>query len=131
MIEFFMNVSKLLMGLTCVLAPVIILLMTLAQRDRRRHSLNTVVLGQLNRRELGGLYSVSIRPRLLGGGIVSVDLWNCSRDQVRDVLEGLAERLPRTVRLEVNGLTDRGRCPERRFDPIGCSTGFYGCSVCR
>ena len=117
------SIMKAIIGFLCILSPVIAVLIALALRDRRQGRLSTTALQLLNRPEFRGLFSVSIRTHLFSEETVSVEIWSCSRDQVRDVLEGLAERLPRGVRFEVNGWTDaRGlRSPRPAAD---CAGGF-------
>ena len=132
MTEFCLSLFKLTIGVLSVLAPVALGIAALARRDRRQHALSTIVLQQLNAPELRGLFAVSVRTRPFRGDSVSVTLWNCSRDQLWDVMERLALRLPRTVRLEVNGLTGSHTRSDWRLSSAGCSTeGPCGCGACR
>jgi hypothetical protein len=49
---------------------------------------------------------VKVKSSFFSGGLVAVDLWSCSRDQLWDVLQRLSARLPSHVRVEVNGISD-------------------------
>lgn len=131
MIELCLNLSRLALGFLVILGPVAISIAVLGRRERRRRALSTIVLQQLNLPELRGLYAVSVRSRPFGGENVSVDLHNCSRDQLWGVMERLAVRLPRAVRFEVNGLTDNRTRSDWRLSSAGCNTELCGCGVCR
>jgi len=131
MAELSLNLFKLAIGFLCVLAPVAVGIAVLGRRDRRQQLLSTIVLQQLNAPDLRGLFAVSVRSRLFVGDSVSVDLWNCSRDQLWDVMERLANRLPRSVRFEVNGLTDSRTRSDWRLSSIGCRPELCECGACR
>lgn len=106
MIELLISLSKLVIGFFCIAGPVVVLLMWLRARDRRVAMLSTVALKELNLPELRGLFAVKIKNNPFSGGVVAVDLWNCSRDQLWDVLLRLSAQLPSHVRVEVNGISD-------------------------
>ena len=74
--------------------------------------LYTTVLSELSLPHLRGLYTVKVKSSPPWADQVVVDLWNCSRDQVWEVIETLSSKLPSRVGLEVNGITDcRVRSP--------------------
>jgi hypothetical protein len=123
MTGLFVNVFELLFGLLGVVSPFILAMMALARRDRRHLSLSTTVLSLLNRPELRGLFTVTIRSSLFRGDSVSVEIWNCSRDQLWDVMEALSERLPDSARLAVNGLSTRRAREGWRLGMRGCPSG--------
>ena len=106
MIELLISLSKLVIGFFCIAGPVVVLLMWLRARDRRVAMLSTVALKELNLPELRGLFAVKIKNNPFSGKVVAVDLWNCSRDQLWDVLLRLSAQLPSHVRVEVNGISD-------------------------
>jgi hypothetical protein len=106
MTELLMNLGKLAIGFLCILGPVALLMAFLRSRDRREAVLSAKVLQELNSPELRGLYSVTVRSRLIGADKVIVDLWGCSRDQVWDLMERLSARLPADMRVAVNGISN-------------------------
>ncbi|MGE5255968.1 MAG: hypothetical protein ACM3KE_04815 [Hyphomicrobiales bacterium] len=106
MIELLISLGKLAVGFLCIAGPVVVLLMWLRTRDRRVAMLSSAALRELNLPELRGLFAVKIKSSFFSGGLVAVDLWNCSRDQLWDVLQRLSARLPSHVRVEVNGISD-------------------------
>jgi hypothetical protein len=75
-------------------------------RDQRESKLFATVLAELNIPRLRGLTTVKVNSTPLWADTVVVELWNCSREQVWDVIEALSAKLPSRVRLEVNGITD-------------------------
>jgi hypothetical protein len=105
MMELVTSLWKLGMGFLCILGPVVVLLAFLRIRDLREDSLRTRVLLELNSPNLRGLYSMEVESRPFGSDTVKVDLWNCSREQVWDLMERLSVRLPAHVRVEVNGIS--------------------------
>lgn len=131
MSELLMTLARVALGFICLTAPVAVLLIALERRDRRTLALNTIVLQQLNAPELRGLYAATVKARPFGGGRVSVDLWDCSRNQLWDVMDRLALVLPRSVRFEVNGLSDRRTRIERCGRPYESTPELCGCGVCR
>jgi hypothetical protein len=131
MTELLTTLAQLALGFMGLMAPVAVLLVALERRDRRARALNTIALQQLNTPELRGLYAVAVKTRPFGGGRVSVDLWGCSRHQLWDVMDRLALALPRSVRFEVNGLSDRRTRIERCGRPYESTPELCGCGVCR
>jgi hypothetical protein len=105
MMELVTSLWKLGMGFLCILGPVVVLLAFLRIRDLREDSLRNRVLLELNSPNLRGLYSMEVESRPFGSDTVKVDLWNCSREQVWDLMERLSVRLPAHVRVEVNGIS--------------------------
>jgi hypothetical protein len=106
MIELVVSLGKLLIGFLGMVGPVALLLVFLSNRDRRVDQLSTTVLRELNAPELRGLFAVKIRSNPFSGEVVAVDLWNCSRDQLWEVLQRLSAQLPPRVRVEINGISD-------------------------
>lgn len=131
MTELLTTIARVAVGFLCLTAPVAVLFIALERRDRRALALNTLVLQQLNTPELRGLYAVTVRPRPFGGDRVWIDLWECSRHQLWDVMDRLAVALPRSVRFEVNGLSDRRTRIEQCGRPYESTPGLCSCGVCR
>ncbi len=129
--ELMMTLAQLAVGFLCLMTPVAVLVVALERRDRRALALNTIVLQQLNTPELRGLYAVAVRPRPFGSDRVSIDLWGCSRHQLWDVMDRLALALPRSVRFEVNGLSDRRTRIEQCGRSYESTPGLCSCGVCR
>ena len=106
MIALLISLGKLVIGFLCIAGPVVVLLIWLSTRDRRVALLSTAALKELNLPELRGLFAVKIKSNPFSGGVVAVDLWNCPREQLWDVLQRLSAQLPPHVRVEVNGISD-------------------------
>ena len=106
MAELLVNLAKLFVGFLCIVGPVVVLLVFLRTRDRQVAMLSTTALKELNLPELRGLFAVRIKSNPFSGGVVAVDLWNCSREQLWDVMQRLSAQLPAHVRVEVNGISD-------------------------
>jgi hypothetical protein len=106
MTELFVNFGKLSIGFLGILGPLALLLGFLHIRDRRQSMLYPTVLRELNSPDLRGRFAVNIRCRPFGADAVSVELWQCSREQAWDIIERLSAKLPDHVRLEVDGLAD-------------------------
>lgn len=106
MIDLLASLAKLSFGFLAILGPMALVFVVLQIRDRRESLLFAAVLVELNRPHLRGLFTVKVKSRPIGPDTVVVDLWNCSREQVWDVIETLSTKLPSRVRLEVNGITD-------------------------
>ncbi|MGE5257819.1 MAG: hypothetical protein ACM3KE_14170 [Hyphomicrobiales bacterium] len=106
MTELLVSLGKLSIGFLGILGPVALLLCFLHIRDRRQSTLYPIVLCELNRPDLRGMFAVKIKGRPLGADTVIVELWECSREQVWNVIERLSAKLPAHVRFEVNGITD-------------------------
>ena len=104
--DLIVSLAKLTIGFVGILGPVVLLLMIMNNRDRRESMLFATVLLELNRPHLRGLFTVKIKSRPLWADTVVVELWNCSREQVWNVIEILSAKLPTHARLEVNGITD-------------------------
>jgi hypothetical protein len=105
MVELFVSQGKLLTGFLCFLGS-FALLLVLRTHQRREAMLSTTVLQELNAPELRGLFALKIRSKPFLGEVVAVDLWNCSRDKICDVMQRLSAQLPSQVRVEVNGIRD-------------------------
>lgn len=106
MIDLLASLAKLSFGFLAILGPMALVFVVLQIRDRRESLLFAAVLVELNRPHLRGLFTVKVKSRPIGPDTVVVDLWNCSREQVWNVIEKLSAKLPSRVRLEVNGMTD-------------------------
>jgi hypothetical protein len=104
--DLIVSLAKLTIGFLGILGPVALLLMIMNNRDRRESMLFATVLLELNRPHLRGLFTVKIKSRPLWADTVVVELRNCSREQVWNVIEILSAKLPTHARLEVNGITN-------------------------
>jgi hypothetical protein len=101
--ELMFNLGKLFIGFTGSLGPVVFLMAALGTRDRRRSAISTTVFDALKSPELRGLYGVQITSRPFGRHAVIVSLCFCSKEQIREAMERLSDRLPPGVRFEVEG----------------------------
>lgn len=106
MVDLLVSLGKLTAGFLGILGPVALLILLLHLRDQRESKLFAITLAELNLPHLRGLSAVKIKSWPPWEATVVVELWNCSRDQVWDVIETLSAKLPSRVRLEVNGITD-------------------------
>jgi len=106
MFELLTNIGRLAIGFLGILGPVVFLIICLHLRDQRKSMLYAIVLAELNRPHLRGLYTVRAKIRSLRADTVVIDLWNCSREQVWQVVERLSTKVPPRVRVEVNGISD-------------------------
>ena len=106
MVDLLESLGKLTIGFLGILGPIVLLMTFLHVRDQRESMLFAIVLAELNLPQLRGLSTVKIKSRPLWADTVVVDLWNCSRERVWEVIETLSTKLPSRVRLEVNGITD-------------------------
>lgn len=101
--ELMFDLGKLVIGFSGMLGPVVFLMAALGARDRRRSALSTKVFDALKSPQLRGLYGVQITGRAFGRHTVIVSLCFCSKEQIREVMERLSDRLPPGVRFEVEG----------------------------
>jgi hypothetical protein len=106
MVQLLASLAKLAVGFLGILGPIVFLMMFLQVRDQRESMLYAIVLVELNLPQLRGLSTVKIKSRPLWADTVVVNLWNCSRERVWEVIDTLSIKLPSRVRLEVNGITD-------------------------
>jgi len=106
MIELLTNLGKLAIGFLCILWPFVLRIAFLRTRDRREAALSTRVLQGLNSPDLRGLFALKIKSKPFLGEVVAIDLWNCSRDQIWDVMQRLSAQLPSHIHVEVNGMSD-------------------------
>ena len=102
MFELLTNIGRLAIGFLGILGPVVFLIICLHVRDQRKSMLYAIVLAELNRPHLRGLYTVRAK---MWPDTVVIDLWNCSREQVWQVVERLSTKVPPRVRVEVNGIS--------------------------
>lgn len=116
--ELLTSIGKLTIGFLGILGPVVFLIAYLNGRDQRKSMLYSMALSALNQPHLRGLYTV----RIMGTDAVVIDLWNCSREQVRAVAERLSAKVPPRVRVEVNGISDcrMSSTKEKRCMPYRC-----------
>jgi hypothetical protein len=105
MLELLTSLGKLALGLLGILGPLVATIAFLRMRDMREAAISTRVLQALNSPDLRGLFFIKVKSRPIGADTVMVDLWNCSREQVWDLIERLSARLPANVRLGVNGIS--------------------------
>jgi hypothetical protein len=105
MLELFASQGNVFIGFLCFLGSFALLLI-LRTHQRREAMLSTTVLLELNAPELRGLFTVKIRSKPFLGEVVAVDLWNCSRDKICEVMQRLAAQVPSRVRVEINGVRD-------------------------
>ena len=104
--ELLIRLGELSIGVLSMMGP-LVLLMLLKLRDQRESILYTVVLKELNSPDLRGLFAVKIRCSVFSRqDTLMVELWNCSKEQVWDIIIRLSTHLPPKVRLVVNGVTD-------------------------
>jgi hypothetical protein len=106
MTELAISIGKLAIGFLCILGPFVLLVAFLRRRDMRETALSTRALQELNSPNLRGLFALKIKSNPFLGEVVAVDLWNCSRDQIWDLMQRLSARLPSHIRVEVNGMSD-------------------------
>jgi hypothetical protein len=104
----FLNIGKLVMGFSGILGPLVLYLLISGVRDQRESRLAAKVLSALNTPDLRGLYAVKIKCGPFRRDTAAIDIWNCSKEKVWEILMRLSTRLPSQVRLEVNGMTDSG-----------------------
>jgi hypothetical protein len=108
MTELMICLARLIVGFFLVVAPLICLIALLNARDHGMSIIEGIVAKELNSRELRGLVAASIKYALLSKRCrVKVDIWNCSSDQVWDVIDRLRVNLPSNARLFVNGIPTR------------------------
>jgi len=102
-----MPIVGLIIGTFMVLGPVMAFIGLLNWRERRESALHTSVLKQFATREIRGRIAIQVRCGLFSRpGIVTVDMWTCSRDEVWDAITRLGRHLPPGARLVVNGSVD-------------------------
>jgi hypothetical protein len=105
--ELVLNIGKLIVGFSCMLGPLVFYLRLASAREQRESRLVATILGELNAPDLRGLYAVKIERGIFQPDTAVIDLWNCSKERIWDVMTRLSARLPSNVRCEVNG-TDAG-----------------------
>jgi len=112
MLSLLLAVGRLALGFAAILGPVLLVLILCNARDRRHGLLAAIVQRELNVPALRGLTTVRMQGLFPHTDKVSVELWQCSRDQVWDIMERLTARLPSWVQVEVNGSAG-SRGPQR------------------
>jgi len=121
------NLAMLIAGLLGTIGPVALMLMLMYERDRRKSRLYSSVILELNRPHLRGNFTVKIRSWPFMANSVRIRFWDCSRDQVWNVIEAVSTKLPPDVRLEVNGITD---CRVNSTWKLTVERGIPAASVC-
>ena len=121
------HLARLVVGLLGTIGPVALLLIFMNARDRSESRLFTAVVLELNRPHLRGYFTVKVRSWPLFSNTVFIRLWDCSRDQVWNVLESVSAKLPPDVRLEVNGITD---CRARSTWKLTVTRAIPSASAC-
>ena len=102
------RLGGLLIGFVMALGPVVLTMGLLNLRDRRESALLGAVLAQLAPRDRRSRVAVRVRCALFWRrGVVSVDLWACSREEIWNLIARLGRALPPRVRLRVRGAMDR------------------------
>jgi len=105
--ELLIRLGELGIGFLSIMGPLVLLMVFLKLRDERESILYGVALKELNSPDLRGLFAVKIRCSVFSRqDTVMVDLWNCPKEQVWDVIIRLSTHLPPQVRLVVNGMAD-------------------------
>ncbi len=105
--ELLTRVGLLIIGFLIILGPLILLMGFLRLRERRESILLGVVLSELNSPNLRGLFAVDVNYGLFTRqGRVTIDLQDCSKEQIWEAIVRLSARLPLQVQLVVNGMTD-------------------------
>ncbi len=105
--ELLIRLGELCIGFLSMMGPLVVLMVFLRLRDQRESMLYVIVLKQLNLPDLRGLFAVKIRCRVFSRqDTVTVDLWNCPKEQVWETMIRLSTHLPSAVRLVVNGMAD-------------------------
>ncbi len=128
--ELLIRLAELCIGFLSMMGPLAVLMVFLRLRDQRESTLYAVVLKQLNLPDLRGLYAVKIQCRVFSRqDTVTLDLWNCPKEQVWETIIRLSTHLPPEVRLVVNGMAD-SRSPSMltlRVEKSILSVGSVSC----
>lgn len=102
------QLGALVLWLGLALSPVLVPVLLLNRRDRKESALLGALSDQLSAPDLRGRIAVRVRGALLGrAGVVALDMRDCSRDEVWEVMTRLSRSLPSHARLVVDGLVDR------------------------
>jgi hypothetical protein len=110
MAALMISLAKLIMGFILVAAPLICLIILLHVRDRRKSIIEGIISKELNSPDLRGLVAANTKYALLSKSCrVEVDMWNCSSEQIWDVIDRLRINLPSNARLFVNGIPARSQ----------------------
>ncbi len=105
--ELLTRLGLLFIGFAGMLGPLILLMGFLRLRERRESILLGAVLKELNSPNLRGLFTVHVNCGLFTRqGMVTIDLQDCSKEQIWETIMQLSARLPLQVQLVVNGMTD-------------------------
>jgi hypothetical protein len=108
MAALMISLAKLIMGFIFVAAPLIYLIILLHVWGHRRSIMEGIVGKELNSPDLRGLVASYTKYALLSKSCrVEVDIWNCSSEQIWDVIDRLRTNLPSNARLVVNGIPAR------------------------
>ena len=105
--ELLTRLGLLIIGFVGMLGPFILLMGFLRLRERQESILLGAVLKELNSPNLRGLFAVHVNCGLFTRrGMVTIDLQDCSKEQIWETIMHLSARLPLQVQLVVNGMTD-------------------------
>ena len=101
------RLALLVVGFLGILGPLVLLMGFLGLRDRQESIVLGAVLKELNSPDLRGLFAVNVQCRLFSRqATVTIDLQDCSKEQILDTVIKLSSRVPSQVQLVVNGITD-------------------------
>lgn len=104
--------------LVLALAPWVGLSWLLDRRDRRRARLREAVLQLATSEDLRGRVKVDVRSALFSrGGVVTLDMGACSREEIGEAVRRLASELPPRVRVAVLGALAGRRTAVLRLEP--------------
>ncbi len=97
----------LVIGFGMMLSPLAVLIAFLRRRERQESLLRRIVAKELNSPDLRGLFAVNVRCGLFTRrGTITIDLLDCSKEQMLKTLLQLSDCLPLEVHLVANGVAD-------------------------
>ncbi len=98
----------LLIGFGIMLSPLVVLIVFLRRREWQESLLRGIVVKELNSPDLRGLFAVNVRCGLFTRhGTITIDLLDCSKEQMLKTLLQLSDCLPMDVHLVASGVADR------------------------
>ncbi len=97
----------LLIGFGMMMSPLAVLIVFLRRRERQESLLRGIVVKELNSPALRGLFAVNVRCGLFTPhGTITIDLLDCSKEQMLRTLLQLSDCLPMDVHLVANGVAN-------------------------
>lgn len=106
--------------LALTLGPLLSLAWLLELRDRRRVRLRDAVLRLMTSEDVRRRIRIDVRSALLSrGGVVTVDMSACSREEIWEAATWLSHGLPPRVRVAVVGALDGRGTAVFRLEPPG------------